>query len=133
MVDYLSGPSVKPLITKYEAMCVEMGPGWMDAIVVFLRNRKLPDDCKEAHKTRLKSARFSLIAEGHLCRKSFTSPLSRCVHHSQVEDFRYEIHEGVCGSHAGGRSLAHKAITRGYWWPYMQKDAKAYVKKCEKF
>ncbi|GMP26890.1 hypothetical protein CsSME_00003142 [Camellia sinensis var. sinensis] len=35
----------------------------------------LPEDHKEAHKIRLKSARFSLTAEGHLYRRSFTGPL----------------------------------------------------------
>uniref|UniRef100_A0A2N9G674 Uncharacterized protein n=1 Tax=Fagus sylvatica TaxID=28930 RepID=A0A2N9G674_FAGSY len=43
-----------------------------------------------------------------------------------------EIHEGICGSHTGGRSLAHRALTQGYWWPYMQKDAVDYVRKCDK-
>ncbi|GFY88776.1 hypothetical protein Acr_06g0007160 [Actinidia rufa] len=37
----------------------------------------------------------------------------------------YEIHEGMCGLHSGGRSLAHRALSPGYWWPYMQKDAQA--------
>ena len=32
----------------------------------------------------------------------------------------------------GGRSLAHKAITAGYFWPYMKKDAMKFVKRCEK-
>ena len=66
MVDYLSGPSIEPLTTEREAMCVDMGPSWMDAIIAFLKEEKLPDDYKKAHKIRLKSARFSLTAEGHL-------------------------------------------------------------------
>ena len=37
-----------------------------------------------------------------------------------------------CESHIGGRSLSHKAITQGYWWPGMQKEAQEYVKKCDK-
>ncbi|GFY90940.1 hypothetical protein Acr_07g0011360 [Actinidia rufa] len=40
-----------------------------------------------------------------------------------VEDVLYEIHEGICGLHSGGRSLAHRTLSQGYWWPYMQKDA----------
>ncbi|XP_028069930.1 uncharacterized protein LOC114272434 [Camellia sinensis] len=60
MVDYLSGPSIEPLITEYVAMCMELGPSWMDAIVMFLRDGKLPEDRREAHKIRLKSARFGI-------------------------------------------------------------------------
>ena len=39
--------------------------------------------------------------------------------------------KGVCGSHTGGRSLSYRAITQGYWWPGMQKEAQEYVKKCD--
>uniref|UniRef100_A0A2N9HMF9 RNA-directed DNA polymerase n=1 Tax=Fagus sylvatica TaxID=28930 RepID=A0A2N9HMF9_FAGSY len=39
---------------------------------------------------------------------------------------------GICGSHTGGRSLAHRAMSQGYWWPYMQSDAVRYVKACDK-
>ena len=31
----------------------------------------------------------------------------------------------------GGRSLSHRALTQGYWWPKMQKDALDYAKKCD--
>ena len=54
MVNYLSGLSMEPLITEYEAMCEKMGPSLMDTIVMFLRDGKLPDNKKEAYKTRLK-------------------------------------------------------------------------------
>uniref|UniRef100_A0A2N9J5A6 RNA-directed DNA polymerase n=1 Tax=Fagus sylvatica TaxID=28930 RepID=A0A2N9J5A6_FAGSY len=48
------------------------------------------------------------------------------------DDLLYEIHEGICGSHTGGRSLAHRAMSQGYWWPFMQSDAVRYVRKCDK-
>ena len=38
------------------------------------------------------------------------------------------IHSGVCGNHSRGRSLAHKAITAGYLWPYMMQDAMIFAK-----
>ena len=34
-------------------------------------------------------------------------------------------------SHVRGRLLAHRAMTQGFWWPQMQKDATDYVRKCE--
>ena len=36
------------------------------------------------------------------------------VNPDQTESLLEEIHEGICGSHTGGRSLAHRAITQGY-------------------
>ena len=34
-----------------------------------------------------------------------------------------EIHEGVCGNHAGNMSLLHNIVQQGYYWPGMVKDA----------
>lgn len=120
------------MTTECEAMCVELGSSWMDPIVKFIRDGKLPKDKKEVHKIRLKSGEFYLSAEGHLYKRSFTGPLLQCVYPSQVEDFLYEIHDGIYRSHVRGKSLAHRAISQGCWWPYMEKDVEAYVRKCEK-
>ncbi|RVX08557.1 hypothetical protein CK203_014184 [Vitis vinifera] len=43
-----------------------------------------------------------------------------------------ELHEGVCGNHPEGRSLAHWAHSQGYYWTAMKNDAATYVKKCDK-
>ena len=54
----------------------------------------------------------------------------------KVQGILFEIHEGICESHVSERSLAHLAISQGYWWPYMQKNAASYVlkyEKCQKF
>ena len=71
MIDYMSAPSIDKQSTEQETMCVGLGPSWMDAIIAFLKEGKLPEDHKEAHKIRLKSAGFSLTAESHLYRRSF--------------------------------------------------------------
>jgi len=43
-----------------------------------------------------------------------------------------EIHEGVCGNHAGARSLVGKALRAGYYWPTLQKDSYDIVRTCVK-
>uniref|UniRef100_A0A2N9HY76 Uncharacterized protein n=1 Tax=Fagus sylvatica TaxID=28930 RepID=A0A2N9HY76_FAGSY len=105
---------------------VEMRPSWMDPILGYLSKDILPADQKEAAKIRKTATRYWVSREGKLYKKSYTGPYLLCVHPDQVPNLLYEIHEGVCGSHTGGRSLAHKAIGQGYWWPYMQKDAAQY-------
>ncbi|RVW74067.1 Transposon Tf2-11 polyprotein [Vitis vinifera] len=62
--------------------------------------------------------------------RSFTGPYLRCLGHSEAQYVLAELHEGICGNHTGGRSLAHRAHSQGYYWPTMKKDAAAYVQKC---
>ena len=44
-----------------------------------------------------------------------------------------EVHKGICGNHSGSRSLVHKLVRVGYYWPTMQKDVEAYVKTCNNY
>ncbi|RVW39281.1 Pro-Pol polyprotein [Vitis vinifera] len=80
------------------------GQEWTNGITEYLRTGTLPEDPKQAHK----------------------------VGHSEAQYVLAELHEGICGNHSGGRSLAHRAHSQGYYWPTMKKDAVAYVKKCDK-
>ncbi|CAL5363610.1 unnamed protein product [Camellia sinensis] len=121
LIDYLPRPSIEDPEAE-EVCCTELGPSWMDPIILFLKDGVLPEEKKEANKIRAKSQRFWLSPSLALYKKSFSGPYLKCVHPSKVEALLYEIHEGVCGSHQGGRSLAYRAISQGYWWPYMQAD-----------
>ena len=130
-VESLERPSIE-LHPSREVLCIDLGPSWMDPIIAYLKDDRLPEDKNEARRIKLKATWFWLSQEGNLYKKSFTDPYLMCVHPAKVEDFFFEIHEGICGSHIGGRSLAYRAISQGYWWPYMQKDAEVYARKCEK-
>jgi len=104
----------------------------MDPIRDYLRDDTLPNDKKTAHQIRVKAAHFHLSPEGKLYKRSFTGPYLQCVHPKDVEQVLHELHEVVCGSHIGGRSLTFRVMKEGYWWPYMQKDSAMYAQKCEK-
>uniref|UniRef100_A0A2N9ERL9 Uncharacterized protein n=1 Tax=Fagus sylvatica TaxID=28930 RepID=A0A2N9ERL9_FAGSY len=96
-VEVLSAPST--LIDTVDRVCgTNMEPSWMDPLIAYLRDNCLPQDPKAANVIKRKAP-------------------------SLVDDLLYEIHEGICGSHTGGRSLAHRAMSQGYWWPFMQSDA----------
>ncbi|RDX74875.1 Gypsy retrotransposon integrase-like protein 1, partial [Mucuna pruriens] len=55
------------------------------------------------------------------------------------EDSKYviwEVHEGVCGTHIGGRALASKIASVGYYWLTLKNECMKYVKKydrCQRF
>ena len=103
----------------------------MDSIVLYLREDILPKDKSEAEKIRRKTPRFWLSEDQKLYKCSFSRPYLLCVHLEATKLLLEELHEGIYGSHTGGRSLSHRAITQGYCWPNMQKEAQEYVKKCD--
>ncbi|CAH9085383.1 unnamed protein product, partial [Cuscuta europaea] len=41
-----------------------------------------------------------------------------------------EIHEGICSSHQGPRTLARKIILQGYYWPTIQRDCFNHTQRC---
>ena len=110
---------------------IKLGPSWMDPISLFLEKDILPEEKSEAEKIRRKAPRFWLSKDRKLYKRSFSGPYLLCVHPEASESLLEKLHEGVCGRHTGGRSLFHRALTQGYWWPGMQKEAHEYVKKCD--
>ena len=103
----------------------------MDSIIQFLKEDILPEEKVEADKVRRKATSYWLSEDHRLHKRSFLGPYLLCVHPDQTESLLEEMHEGICRSHTGGRSLAHRAITQGYWWPNMQRESLEYVKKCD--
>ncbi|XP_030922989.1 uncharacterized protein LOC115949858 [Quercus lobata] len=119
---------VKGMVHVHE---VRVGPSWMDPIMRFLKDDILLEEKSEAEKIRRKTPRFWLSEDHKLYTRSYSEPYLLCVHPEVLELLLEELHEGICGSHIGGSSLSHRAITQGYWWPRMQKEALEYVKKCD--
>ena len=64
-------------------------------------------------------------------KRFFPGPYLLCIHLEASELLLEELHEGICGSHTGGRFLSHTTLTQGYWWLNMQKEAQECVKKCD--
>ena len=90
---------------------IRVGPNWMDLIVAFLKDDILPEAKLEAEKIRRNVTRFWLSKDHKLYRRSYSGPYLLCVHPEASELLLEEIHEGICGSHIGGRSLSHRALT----------------------
>ena len=110
---------------------VRVGPSWMDPIVKFFKDNILLEEKLEAEKIRRNAPRFWLSENHKLYKRSYSRPYLLCIHPEVLELLLEELHEGICGSHIGERSLSHRAITQGYWWPGMQKEALECVKKCD--
>ena len=90
---------------------IKLGPSWMYSISLFLEKDILPEEKFEAEKVRRKAPWFWLSEDRKLYKRSFSGPYLLCVHPKASESLLKELHEGVYGSHIGGRSLSHSAIT----------------------
>ena len=86
---------------------VRVGPSWMDLIVLFLNEDILLKEKSEAEKVRRKAPRFWLFEDQKLYKHSFSRPYLLCIHPEVSKLLFEELHEGICGSYTGGRSLSH--------------------------
>ena len=95
-----------------------------------MKDGQLLEEKDDARKLRVRSARYILMDEV-LYKRGFSQPYLRCLAPDEANYVLREIHERACGNHSRARSLVHKVIRAGYYWPNMQVDAKVYVKVCD--
>ncbi|KAL5539602.1 hypothetical protein UlMin_044178 [Ulmus minor] len=102
-----------PSIDKPEQVgSIVVRPCWMDPIISFLRDGTFPADKFEARR--------------------FSSPSLLCLDEDRGKFTLEEVHAGVCGNHSSRRTLAHRILRQGYYWPTIQTDSLDFVRKCDK-
>ena len=110
---------------------VDSESNWTTPLISYLKTGVLPNGNNAARKLKVQASRFVLIKDV-LYKRGFSRPYLRCLSHEETDYEMREVHECICGNHSGARSLVHKLIRAGYYWPTMMKDAQAYVKACDK-
>ncbi|XP_068475169.1 uncharacterized protein [Phaseolus vulgaris] len=109
---------------------VEEGDTWMTPYRRYLADGILPLELEEGKKIKRYSAKYTLL-DGELFRHGFTHPILMCVSGEQCTSIMAELHERICGSHVGGRSLASKVVRAGYYWPTMREDCIRHAQRCK--
>ncbi|XP_076930885.1 uncharacterized protein LOC143595855 [Bidens hawaiensis] len=100
----------RPLVPQHQVMVIQTGvESWMTPILAYLTSTILPEEKAMARKIRHKALNYQ-IQDGILYRMSFLGPLLRCVDIADANYLNREIHEGICGLHAGPRILLAKLI-----------------------
>ena len=127
----LSFVQLSPLIDSSEVQEIGSESNWTKTIALYLKDGILPNEKEAARKVKVQVARFVLIKDV-LYKRGFSRLYLRCLGNEEVDYVMIEVHEGICGNHSGSRSLVHKLVQAGYYWPTMQADAEAYVRACDK-
>lgn len=120
-----------PSIEEVPTFSIQNTDSWMTPIISFLQDGHLPQNTDEARKIKKRAARFTILNDT-LYKRGFSMPYLKCVSEDEAKYILEEIHEVICGDHAGLRSLVSKVLRTGYFWPTMQVDAMQFVKKCDK-
>ncbi|XP_052199521.1 uncharacterized protein LOC127806336 [Diospyros lotus] len=61
-----------------DQLCVEDEPSWMNPLLSYLKEEKLPEDDSEVREVKRKARNFMLVS-GELYRRSFSQPLLKCI------------------------------------------------------
>ena len=105
-----------PNIYLPEVLQVQNEENWMTPIISYLKDRSLLEGKDEATKLRVRLARYVLLNEV-LYKRGFSQPYLRCLSPNEANYVLREVYEGACGNHSRARSLIHKVIRAGYYWP----------------
>ncbi|XP_024178700.1 uncharacterized protein LOC112184690 [Rosa chinensis] len=128
-VEILEGPSTSKTVS--EIFSVDQTASWMNPILKYMVDGLALDDKVEARRLQLRSARYTIM-NGKLYRRGHCFPNLKCVTPEEGHKIMKDIHAGVCGNHAGARSLAHKTLRAGYFWPTMSALAQTISGSCHK-
>ena len=104
-VELVAKPSINAMISV--SMIAMFEPCWMDSIIDFLTEDRVPNYEKEAVRISRVATRYWLSIDCKLYWRSFGGPYLLCLRLKKDNDLLAKLHEGVYSSHAGGRSLAH--------------------------
>jgi len=96
----------------------------------YLADGALPVELEEGKKVKRNAARYTLV-DGVLFRHGFTHLILTCVSYDECTQIMAELHECICGSHIGGRSLASKVVRAGFYWPTVKEDCVRHAQRCK--
>ncbi|XP_076958698.1 uncharacterized protein LOC143634536 [Bidens hawaiensis] len=116
-------------MNKEVIVCSEVEKSWMTPIINYLARGILPQNKAEARKIRHKALNYTIQGD-ILYRQSYLGPLLRCVDPQDANYLLREIHDGICGVHAGPRMVVTKIMNTGYYWPGMHVDAEKELRRC---
>ncbi|RDX78622.1 Tf2-8, partial [Mucuna pruriens] len=99
---------------------------WMTPILKYLQEGKTLEESREAQNVVKEAAKYTLIGQ-YLYRRGFSFPLLICLEKEESAYVIREVHEGVCGTHIGGRALASKIVRADYFTKWIEAEPVASI------
>ena len=84
----------------------------------------------EKRTVKLHALRFVIIS-GELWWRDIDGVLLKCVDKEQSIKILTKMHSGTCGGHYMSKTIAHKVLRVGFWWPTLFNDANDIVRRCD--
>ncbi|XP_056850741.1 uncharacterized protein LOC130500062 [Raphanus sativus] len=111
---------------------LESRPNWRTPIFNYIDTGELPPERWEAQKVKARSSRYCIM-EGKLFKRTFSEPYLLCASPKEASTILKRTHDGSCGNHSGGRSLAIKIKKHGYFWPTIITHREQFAARCDKW
>ena len=90
-------------------------------IYSYLRNQTILEGLTRNEKHYLiRNASYYVIIADDLYRRGLDRTLIRCLELDESKCALIDVHEGICGSHSNGLTLARKILRAGYYRPKME-------------
>ena len=119
--------------TDSDLVCEIVGPEspWYADIFAYLRHKTIPLALTpNQSKTFIRrTTRYTILGDT-LFWKHFDGTLLRCLNLDEARTALEEVHQGICGAHSSGLTLAKKILRTGYYWPTIEADAYHFVNIC---
>ncbi|GKV53174.1 hypothetical protein SLEP1_g59712, partial [Rubroshorea leprosula] len=133
IVELFDAPSYTDVTVECQLLSTDpSSPSWTTPLINYLQSSELPEDPSAAKLIKRRAAHFTLL-DNQLYKRAVSMPLLHCLTPYEAEYVVREIHEGVCGTHIDGKTLAQKLLRHDYYWPIMVEDAQKYVKNLSIF
>jgi hypothetical protein len=110
----IARPSIE--VPIFEILPVEEVSTWFTLIWEYLIRGVLPSDALLARKVRRISLMYAIL-NGQLYKRGYLRPWLKCIREEKANELLAEIHEKICGSHQGAKTLAKRVLLAAYYWP----------------
>ncbi|XP_057948179.1 uncharacterized protein LOC131143826 [Malania oleifera] len=109
------------------------GKPWFYEINTYLQKREYLEGASSNDQKMIRRLSMGFFLDGEvLYTRNHDMTLLYCVEAQKAKQIMKEVHEGVCGTHAGGHLLTWKILRSGYYWMTMERDCIEYARKCHK-